>query len=404
MNNRNTLLAVSIIASSALSFAHADENNMPECWSTPEKCETVTLIDFNGDPATESASMTFSDWNEKIQGGYAISLGEISVQDPSVTSGYSGTYNYQGVRGTTPNRFWSNEEIIVTYKNIGDEPVEFYPFLSFSDSDTAVASYENENVDAGYWLVPTQGTATVYPGGTTQIHFRVSFEGKGYVDTAFINTNINVNDSRQLDVGIDKIEYKRFKDVTFPSCEKNYGMYCNTFTLVDFKPTKQDTLNTMMSHHLNQLLENRQLVFENGMDGVTTRMQTIKNRYSGDAVWNNQHGSYAGIKGDTPLMLEEGDVIRVYYRPNNLDIETLVTPRISFDDTDNEPWGAAGNWYGMGEEMVAPDGNVYHADYIVDAQTAGPASLINFYIPQNERADFAIIKFEILTRKSFAEL
>lgn len=365
-------------------------------------CETVTLIDFNGDPAIESASMEFSDWTQKIQGGYAESRGDLSITKLGV-SGYSGAYNHQGVKGDTPFFFASGSQIRVTFKNTSDEGFYFYPYLSFDDPDAR----ENklEEYDNGDWLKP-ETISYIPPQSEVTTFF--SFDGALYNEGTFdqVSVNFHVNTPNQHLMGVDRIELTYPKNPERTACNgwDEYEVYdCDTYTLVKFLQTEERTKASMAVASFNDVLFNRWHKVSSTGVGVTTHLGA-NGSPAEDQIFVADYANTVGITGDEPYTFKAGDVIRVTFRTGDISGPMIMHPSISFDDPDNIPYGEAGVWYDTSEVSVQPNEWFITTEFVFDEASAGTYSLINFSPNVKHDGELAVEKFELVTRTPAAEV
>ena len=393
----NLFAAISLAVSTMTfsSFASADT-----CYTTGEdnsivqlQCERIVLIDFDENIQVQSGSTSFSDWTEVLQGTYESSVGEGSV----TINGNNGAYNYHGVRGTTPNEFINGESIVVTYYNKGTEAQSFYPRISFDDANSFNGSAD------GFWIRSDE-PITVYPNSYYEYHLSLH---KG-VTASLINTNVGHNGTGQQDIVVDKIEYVNISDSLRPTtpCVTAIGedfsrtSQCSDVQLIQFGYSKAETLKSMDASVFSEVHGNEQYQLISQMGNSSTVLkQNIHNVPLVDAATLNERVSYAGVRTAEGVThsFKAGEAIIVEVEVGQLAADADVTASISFDDSDNIPYGESGTWYTL-QTRTATTYSTLRFAYVFDEASAGEHSLINVILSNNLDAKAAISNIHYLTK------
>jgi hypothetical protein len=158
---------------------------------TPTDGDTVTLADFG---KTATANMFgLTGWSSALKDKYT-DYKDIGPGGTTIVTGAEGTYNYQGVQGSS-RTFADGEKIAVTWYNNSAAAINFTPKISFDDPDRPITG-----TAAGTW---NNMSATAVPAkGTAQSTF--TFDASSAGTYSLVNVNVNYGNNQLLIC--DKIE------------------------------------------------------------------------------------------------------------------------------------------------------------------------------------------------------
>lgn len=350
--------------------AFADETN---CSLQPSLCETVTMIDFNGNSATEEASKQFSDWQQTLKATNTASEGDVSY----IVTGTNKDYNFQGVKGATGHLFKSGEYIEVTLKNTSANTVVISPRVSFDDVDSPVLG------EAGVWS--TLGTFTLLPNYSMSQRFFFSDVSAG----RYNQFNINLNESASRSVGVDKITYTRISDQpeTPYYCEFFGSSVCTTYQLIEFGGSLASmTKKAQIEGFSKPILRTDILEVGEFGNGVTAKSGT-KSTYFNVGV-RTQDGEPAHV-------FKEGEVLEFDVYNKSANSMTLM-PYLSFKDDNNVAYGGEpqSDWYKLPQEVLGA-GERQTIRVVITPEMAGAYTMVNF-MPKNDISGMGIYEKNLL--------
>lgn len=337
-----------------LSASYSASANTVHCGlsENSSQCETVTLIDFNGDQLIENESKQFSDWQETLQDGYTGSEGEVSY----MVVGSNASYNYQGIKGATGNYFKEGEFVTVTFSNPTDSTVVFSPRISFDDVDRQISG------EAGVWS--TMGDYTLVPNDDLTAHFYIGFASHG----RFNSVNVQINESANRGIGVDKIEYTRHIDEAEAVylCEYN-TVDCKTYELMEFGGT------------LDSMRAKGQLIgFNEPLMGSYTELGTYGLGVEAQNTVKDQYLN-AGVQSlDGTHEFKVGEIIE-FDVSNTSNQDYVLKPKFSFTDPNNHKYGGepVEAWFDISDEIILA-GDRITLKAVITQEMAGNHSMINF--------------------------
>jgi hypothetical protein len=366
---KKSLLALSL-TTATLTSVHAAEFLENDCNQNPQSCEVITLVDFDGDIATEQNSLQFLDWDTIFQDAYTGSEGSGST----TLLGSNPKYNYQGIQGLTSNQFADGEYVVVTLQNLTDTVQTFRPKISFADTDRVYGGEEE------LWIDLYSVTLLPNSSGEVSFHFDSSY-GQPFSANS-INFNTNVSGNRT--VAVDKIEYKKRLTVDDPvTVDCSTSSECVTLTVADFSANSLQGVkdSNQLSGFDTPLFYDLGVAFHSSGVGLTTQ-QGVTN---GDYLYYGVHNEL----GEHTFKAGEQIVIEVANFEYGNDV--LVQPFVSFDDTDTKAWaGSAGTWYPMTETLLQGGHLNTTITFTFDETNAGTYDVINVTLPTDQTGELVI--------------